>query len=231
MPSIITPEDIVSHLLGVEGKPVAFRPWSNRWQKWLLVFAVLCLVLGAVLVVAHRFFPFDSVRWAALGALALSQVVAAVYPLAMVLPSLRIFRDPTKTIADPVSMHFNAGIQAVSDLADTYAQHHLDYARDRLAQVVEQLRYRVGFMIGAVEKVGILPSSVAGYLSARELLQKPELASSGIEWAMAAYVAFYIAAMVFMLAAQRVEHLAPVAKHAAVKKRRDMSAKSGKAAA
>lgn len=229
MTPILTPKDIISHLLAADKKTSAFPPWSYRLQQWLTLIAIISFVIGAVLAVTYRHSPDTSVRWWALGVLAFSQIAAALTPLAVILPAVRTFGKPTKTIADPVLLHFNTDVQSITDLAQTYDQHHLDFARDRLAQVVEQLRYRVGFMIGAVEKVGILPSSVTGYFYAQDILQKPAYASSGIEGVFIAFVAFYIVAMVFLIASQRVERAALVAKHAAEKKQSDMRAKDSKA--
>lgn len=229
MTPIRAPEDIISHLLAADGKPPAFKPWSNRLQKWLFLTAISGFAGGATCAILYQYAPGTYLRWGTLGALALSQITASLYQLATVVPAIRMFGDPAKTIAAPAQQHFNADIQTITDLARMHEQHELDYARDRLAQVIEQLRYRLGFMIGAVEKVGVFPAAIAGYLHAKEILTTPAFASSGIEWVFAALVAFYIMATVFMTASQRLERLALVARHAAAKKQRDMPAKDGEA--
>lgn len=138
-----------------------------------------------------------------------------------------MFGDPAKTVAEPALQHFDADIQAITDLAQIYDQHHLDYARDRLTQVVEQMRFRVGFMIGAIEKIGIFPSAIAGYFYAKEILEKPTYSSSGLEWLFGVLVAFYLMAAVFMTASQRIERLALVARHAAAKKMAETRSRTG----
>jgi hypothetical protein len=227
MPEILTPKDILNTLMATDGVPSAFTPWSNNIQKYLFIAAVTLFVfgfLGAVSVKVNIFSP-EAKLWV-LGLVASSQLTAVIYQLAVIIPSVKMFGNPSKTIAEPAVKHFDADIQAITDLANTYDQHHLDYARDRLSQVVEQMKFRVGFMLGAIDKVGIFPSAITGYLYAREILSKPDYASSGLEWVFGGLVALYIAAVVFMTASQRIERLALVAKHAAAKKLSESSKKN-----
>jgi hypothetical protein len=228
MAQVLTPKDIVSHLLAADGKPSAFKPWNNDLQKWVFVLALACLSAGALIAlgVKQKLLPLEA-RWWALGTLAVSQIAAVVYQLTIVIPAVKMFGDPAKTVAEPAIQHFDADVQAITDLANTYEQHHLDYACDRLTQVVEQMKFRVGFMIGAIEKVGIFPGAIAGYFYAKEILEKPSYASSGLEWVFAGLVAFYIMATVFMTASQRIERLALVAKHAAAKKTTNLRQRNG----
>lgn len=222
MTQILTPKDIVGILLDTDDKPPAFKPWNNAVQKWLFLSAVSAFVVGALLAAGVKFqLSAEARAWGALGALTISQVAAALYQLAVVVPAVKTFGNPVKTIAEPAAEHFDADIQAISHLAKTFDQHHLDYARDRLAQIIDQRKFRIGFFIGSIEKVGIFPSAIAGYIYAKDILEKPEFKSSGIEWVFAGLVAFYIIAAVFMTASQRVERLALVARHAATKKLND----------
>lgn len=232
MTQILTPKDIINLLLATEGEPSAFTPWNNGLQKLVLIVAIGCFILGATIAFVVKLTDLDPdlrwhLRWWALGALVISQLSAVLYQLTHIIPAIRMFRNPAKTIAESALQHFDANIQAITDLAQTYDQHHLDYARDRLTQVVEQMRFRVGFMIGAIEKVGIFPSAIAGYFYAKEILEKPAYSSSGLEWLFGGLVALYIMATVFMTASQRIERLALVAKHAAAKKMAETRSRTG----
>ena len=80
-------------------------------------------------------------------------------------------------------------------------------------------------MIGAIDKVGVLPSAVAGFFYAKDLLSKPQFATSGIEWIFTALVALYILASHLVFVSQRLDRLTLILSHAASKKERDMEAK------
>ncbi|HSD39665.1 MAG TPA: hypothetical protein VLC92_19325 [Rhodocyclaceae bacterium] len=228
MSDILTPKDIINILVAADGAPSAFTPWNNKIQKVLFIATVSLFLLGFFGAVSVRFswLGAEAKLWI-LGLVALSQIMAVIYQITIIIPSVKMFGDPAKTVAEPAVKHFDADIQAITELATTFEQHHLDYARDRLAQVVEQMKFRVGFMLGAIDKVGIFPSAITGYFYAKEILSKPDYSSSGLEWVFGGLVALYIAAVVFMTASQRIERLALVAKHAAARKLFDSTKRNG----
>lgn len=228
MKKIITPSHIVESLLSREGRSISFRPWNNRLQKWFFIVAIATFVAGSALAVASKYFSATDLRWVALGALAVSQLAAALYQLAVIVPGIADISNPTKSISELATARFDEDVQTITRLAGTFEQHHLDYARDMLGQLVDQLRYRVGFMLGAIDKVGIFPGAIAGYVYAREILEKPNFSSSGIEWAFAALVAFYILAASLMTVSQRIERAALISRHAAAKRSSDSKTSSSK---
>jgi hypothetical protein len=231
MQTIITPRNIVDTLFAHDGESASFKPWNNSVQKWLIIAASVSLVLGALLALISKQTVKMDVRWWALGSLVFSQLTAVLYQLTVIIPGIRTIWNPTKTISDLAAERFDQDVQTITLLAKTFDQHHLDYARDHLTQLVAQLRFRIGFLIGAIDKVGVLPGAIAGYVYATDILKRPDLSTSGIEWAFAALVAFYLIAVALLTVSQRVEHASLIAAHAATKKANDAkvfsSAKGG----
>jgi len=127
-------------------------------------------------------------RWVALGCLVSAQIGGALYQLSILLPSLKLLKNSERSLATPAAEKFNDEIEQISELARDFEQHHLNYARDRLILIGNQLRQRISFMIGAINKAGVLPSAVAGFFYAKDILSKPQFATSKIEWIFIALV-------------------------------------------
>lgn len=223
MQTIITPRHIVESLCASEGRSRSFWPWSNAVEKWLFLMASGSFILGFLSALTTRTLEID-LRWWALGFLVASQVLAVVYQLCAMARAIRILSNPTQSISGPAADRFDKDVETITQLAATFDQHHLDYARDLLSQLVVQLRVRIGFMIGAIDKVGILPSAIAGYIYVKEILKSPDFSSSGIEWAFLGLSGFYILAVALLIVSQRIEHASLIAAHAATKKASDTKA-------
>ena len=90
----------------------------------------------------------------------------------------------------------------------------LEYARDSLALAAEQVRGRVSMLIGTLEKVGIIPLAVTGYLTAKKLLSDQTIQFFGIEWIFAFFIALYLLAIYMLSAAHQIDRIVLVLKQA-----------------
>lgn len=197
---------------------MSLKPWENRTQFVLFMISIIGLCFGFVCAAATHIWNEKWLAYSSLIFLVIAMVASAVYQLAVVIPALKILRHSEKSLTSPATERFNNDIDRISSLARDFERHHLEYARDRLTLITDQLRNRISFLVGAIEKVGILPLAVTGYLSAEKILSDPKLASSGIEWAFGALIALYLMAVHLLLVSQRLDRLVLIVRHAANKK-------------
>lgn len=215
---IITPKDILDSIIEGETKPLSLKPWENNIQFVLFVVSVGSLAGGFLAVAAIQIWRENWLGYTALILLVVAMVGSVVFQLAIAFPVLRMLRHSEKSLSTPATQRFNYDIERITSLAKDFEQHHLDYARDRLALISEQLRSRISFLVGAIEKVGVLPLAVTGYFSAKNILADPKMTVAGIEWAFVALIALYLMAIHLLLVSQQLERLVLIVKHAATKR-------------
>lgn len=215
---IVTPKDILASILEGESKPMSLKPWENRTQFILFMVSAISLCFGFFCAAATHIWSEKLLAYTSLIFLIIAMVGSAAYQLAVVIPALKVLRHSEKNLTSPATERFNNDIDRISSLARDFERHHLEYARDRLTLIADQLRSRISFLVGAIEKVGILPLAVTGYLSAEKILSDSKLTSSGVECAFGALIALYLMAIHLLLVSQRLDRLVLIVRHAASKK-------------
>lgn len=197
---------------------MSLKPWENRTQFILFMVSAISLCFGFFCAAATHIWSEKLLAYTSLIFLIIAMVGSAAYQLAVVIPALKVLRHSEKNLTSPATERFNNDIDRISSLARDFERHHLEYARDRLTLIADQLRSRISFLVGAIEKVGILPLAVTGYLSAEKILSDSKLTSSGVECAFGALIALYLMAVHLLLVSQRLDRLVLIVRHAASKK-------------
>lgn len=197
---------------------MSLKPWENRTQFILFMVSAISLCFGFFCAAATHIWSEKLLAYTSLIFLIIAMVGSAAYQLAVVIPALKVLRHSEKNLTSPATERFNNDIDRISSLARDFERHHLEYARDRLTLIADQLRSRISFLVGAIEKVGILPLAVTGYLSAEKILSDSKLTSSGVECAFGALIALYLMAIHLLLVSQRLDRLVLIVRHAASKK-------------
>ncbi len=68
-----------------------------------------------------------------------------------------------KSILDNRVDAFNDDIVLIYRLSKNYQEHYLEYAKNSVEQEVNQLKGRIGVIVGLIEKVGVFPLGIAAY--------------------------------------------------------------------
>lgn len=79
--------------------------------------------------------------------------------------------------------------------------------------MAKHLRERIGLLVGALDKVGIVPVAVTAYLSYAKAV-KDGISFGTYEWVGIAFVSLYIFAIRMSATAQWMEHVAELYDHA-----------------
>lgn len=220
---IVTPKDILDSILDGETKPLSLKPWENKAQLALFVVSAGTLFGGFLCFLATQIWPKDWLGYIALILLIIAAASSVLYELAVAYPIFKMLRHSEKSLSTPATQRFNHDIDRISSLAREFDKHHLEYARDRLGLISDQLRHRISFLVGALDKVGIIPLAFTGYVSAKKILADPRITSPGIEWAFGVLIALYLIAVHLLLVSQQLDRLVLIVKHAANKKENDKS--------
>jgi hypothetical protein len=218
MTELITPknslEDLLRGMTPLRSLKRLF--YRNHLQKWFGIVTLAALGAQILALIAFKWIiqaPLLGDVFVISWAVSLFSVMG--YQVAGTVPLFRI-----RAVLDPVIGSFNAEIDLIAHLAHTYESRHLEYAQDCLTLLVQHLRSRFAWLVGALDKVGLLPRAIMAYFSYPKILggQKQDLSTSPYidwTWGLSAFVVtIYLGATYFFSIAQQLDRFCVVLKHA-----------------
>lgn len=180
------------------GKLVEYL-YSNPIEKYSLRIGILCVIA------AFPFIPFEDYKivggWLCLVAV----VLFIVYTLASFLWNVRFIATPTKSYFADLTKRIEAEDKLISELA-LENPHQLGELLTRLRFERERLISRIGFLIGAIDKLGIIPAVVALYLTYAKTLDDANL--SEVPYPLLGFFAgIYVGCFLVKHVIDRIEHM------------------------
>jgi len=128
-------------------------------------------------------------------------------------------RNPEKDFLAPYANTFNDDVDLISDLVSTSEAHNLFYASKSFLLLAEQLKTRIALLVGAIDKVGIIPLGVTTYLSWAKL-SKENAVFGGVEWVLVTLVLLYFFAVRMSLVVQWLDRAALIFQTAAEQRKK-----------
>jgi phage shock protein PspC (stress-responsive transcriptional regulator) len=204
---LITPRKIIEIVLSRKTKSASFRPYETTTQRSLFFGALITVCAGVLAGIASKLLHQPNVAIGALVLILVSQLLAAAYQIASIAPEFEKLRNIERQISNPFVAEFNDDLDLVNEIAGIGEVHHLSFAESSFRLMAKQLRERIAILVGALDKVGVIPLVVTAYLSWVKI-QKEGLMFEGIQWFSVALVALYLFAIRMTSAAQWMERVA-----------------------
>jgi hypothetical protein len=144
---------------------------------------------------------------AALICLLLSAISAVAYQAATMLPELIKLKNLEREVADPFLARFDDDVDLIQELS-AYDERHLHYAQSMFEIGARQMRERIGVLVGALDKVGIVPFAVTSYVTYLRTVKDGLQPFGGSEWVGVAFLALFLFAARMISVAQWMEQVA-----------------------
>ena len=205
---LITPKNAIHIVLARKTKDAKFHPYQTTFQKRSFFAAAGLFCGGAIAAAVTYFWKNSHVALSGLLMLLASTIAATLYQIASALPDLVKLRNVEREISNPLLARFDDDMDLISELSQTHERHHLVYAKESFNLMARQLRERISLLVGAVEKVGIIPLVATSYLSLAKAKKDGLVAFSGVEWAFVAFLFLYLLALRLSSTAQWMELVA-----------------------
>ena len=213
MANIITPRDAITLVLECKTKDFRLQFYETVFQKISFIGSIGALALGMLTGIFFRYLHTEWLGWTALVSVSAAAVGAMTYQIAQLIPELMKLRNPEREISNPLVSTFNSDMDLIHQLATSFEHHHLSYAKVMYTNMARQMRERIGLLVGALDKIGIIPVAVTTYLSYAKAV-KDGLNFGPYEWIGIAFICLYLLAIRMASAAQWMEHIAELYAHA-----------------
>lgn len=214
MTKILTPRSAIERVLVSTTRAKKFTFYETGFQKVCFCLSVLFVLIGVILgvvtyFVENRYFALIGIVFILVG-----EGFFLTYLGAQMIPELWKMRDLEKEFIDPYAERFNDEIDLISDLASSHQARHLTYAASSFSLLAEQLKTRIALLVGAIDKVGIIPLGITTYFSSTKI-SKEMVVFGSVDWVLAALVLLYLFALRMSLVAQWLERQAALFRTAA----------------
>lgn len=185
------------------------RPYDNHFQKWVFWLMVDSLGLGLLIALSTKIFISENQKLFSLLFVVLSQVLSLVYQLSIIFQSVRVLKAPTRHFLEPVTASAAKDYQLAYNM-QRFNLSQLNYALARLRLEVAQIRSRVGILIGAVEKVGIVPVALTTAFSAYGYFADGKIAFEQVDWVVYALMGLYVSVLPVLFFSHKLDRYALV---------------------
>ena len=209
---IITPEQTITLVLQRKTKDASLRLYQTGAQKWSFWIATGAFLAGLASGLAFRMWKVDLLAWSALLLLLLSIAACAVYQAAHILPEAAKLKNIEREVSNPLVTDFNDDMDLIQQLSK-FELHHLSYAKAMYTNMAKHIRERCGLLVGALDKVGLLPLAATTYFSYAKAI-KDGLSFGPIEWVAYALIALFLFAIRMTSTAQWMECISELYGHA-----------------
>lgn len=213
MNAIITPSAVVEIVLQRKTNDFRLRFYETFTQK-LTFLGTVALMTAAVC--AGIVFMLSRIEWIGRMMLicsAASSLGAMLYQIAQLIPEFRKMRNPEREFSSPLVKTFNDDLDLIHELASSFELHHLSYAKAMYGHMAKQIRERIGLLVGALDKVGLIPVAVTAYLSYTKAV-KEGISFGPYEMTAIAFAFLYLLAIRLTATAQWMEHVSEIYSHA-----------------
>lgn len=227
------PKKIIEIVLEAKIKNTIFRLYETNMQKWLLLLSLGSFLLGILVAIGMRWPCIGENNYVVMLAYFLIAIIPSVfiiaYQITVIIPDLMKLmkiRCAEREISQSFMEHFNHDINLINSLSKTYEIHHLKFAKEHFLLMAKQLRERIGILVGALDKVGLIPIAITAFLGFRRIQKEELIQIDNATWAFVciiiALIFLYSLAVRMTLASQWMEEVAEIYDQAiAVKLKRE----------
>lgn len=180
------------------------KAYLNPFQKWMfwLMFIFFCIAILVALSTKVQVFSWQ--KPVALILVLLAQITGIFYQLSFVFEAFKIFKTPTRHFLEPITE------SAVRDfnLAESFSrfsESQLYYAKERLSLESAHMKSRVNLLVGALDKVGIVPVLVAWLMASYKYIANGTIAFEQIDWLVYGLLGLYLVMLPILFFAHKLE--------------------------
>jgi hypothetical protein len=164
MTKIWTAQDAVSIVLDRTTSDFRLRLYQSRAEKWCFWVIVASFVGASGTGLYSWIRASEDASLVAVLLFYISASVMLLYQVLQLLVELGTMKNPEKKMAQSFADAFNHSMDLIQELSG-FEHQHLSYAKSTFEQGAKQLRERIAVLVGALDKVGVIPLVVTTYLS------------------------------------------------------------------
>ncbi|MCZ4279843.1 hypothetical protein O4H49_03575 [Kiloniella laminariae] len=186
-------------------KKIDFRVFRTslfeQYLFWIMIFSAILAILFAV---STHFIVGYHLKIIANFLVVISQVAGILYQFSFLFLLSELIRRPTRHFLSRVAESASKDYELANELSH-FSMLQLNYTKDRLILECRNFRSRVGMLIGALEKIGVVPVFLSLFFSITNIPSENAEVIMGLEWLPYGVIALYVMVVCVSFFAHKLE--------------------------
>jgi hypothetical protein len=180
------------------------KAYLNPFQKWTFWLMFGFFGLAVIMALSTKIEIYDWQKPIALILVLLAQITGLLYQLSFVFEAFKIFKAPTRHFLEPVTESSVRDFELAESFS-RFTESQLYYAKERLSLESTHMRSRVNLLVGALDKVGIIPVLVAWILASYKYIADGSIVFEQIDWLVYGLLGLYLVTLPILFFAHKLE--------------------------
>ena len=180
------------------------RAYLNPFQKW--AFRLMFILFGMAILVALST-KAEVYFWQKPTALVLAlwaQISGLLYQLSFVFEAFKVFKAPARHFLEPVTESSVRDFELAESFS-RFTESQLYYAKERLSLESRHMRARISLLVGALDKVGIIPVFIVWVLAFYKYIANGSIIFEQIDWLVYGLLGLYLVTLPILFFVHKLE--------------------------
>ena len=180
------------------------KAYLNPFQKWTFWLMFVFFGLAIIVALSTKIEIYDWQKPTALILALLAQITGLLYQLSFVFEAFNIFKAPARHFLEPVTESSVRDFELAESFS-RFTESQLYYAKERLSLESTHMRSRVSLLVGALDKVGIIPVLVAWILASYKYIADGSIVFEQIDWLVYGLLGLYLVTLPILFFVHKLE--------------------------
>jgi hypothetical protein len=180
------------------------KAYLNPFQKWTFWLMFSFFGVAMIIAVSTKVEVYDWQKPIALILVLLAQISGLLYQLSFVFEAFKIFKAPARHFLEPVTESSVRDFELAESFS-RFTESQLYYAKERLSLESKHMRSRISLLVGALDKVGIIPVLVAWILASYKYIADGSIAFEQIDWLVYGLLGLYLVTLPILFFVHKLE--------------------------
>jgi hypothetical protein len=176
----------------------------NPFQKLTLGLSFLFFCIALIVALSTKISTSELQKPVALVFTFLSQTTGILYQLSFIFEASKIFKKPTRHFLRPIAKSSAVDFE-LAESFHKFTEQQLHYAKERISLERSHMKARVGMLVGALEKVGIIPVLVTWILASYKYIANGTITFDKIDWLVYLLLGLYVVMLPILSFAHKLE--------------------------
>lgn len=180
------------------------KAYLNPFQKWTFWLMFGFFGLAILVAISTKIEVYDWQKPTALILSLLAQLTGLLYQFSFIFEAFKIFKAPTRHFLEPVTESSVRDFELAESFS-RFTESQLYYAKERLSLEGKHMRSRVSLLVGALDKVGIIPVLASWSLAYYKYTANGSIAFEQIDWLVYGLLGLYLVTLPILFFAHKLE--------------------------
>lgn len=180
------------------------KAYLNPFQKWAFWLMFGFFIAAILVALSTKLEVFFWQKPTALILILLAQISGLLYQASFIFEVFKVFKAPARHFLEPITESSVRDFE-LADSFSRFTESQLYYVKERLSLESKHMRSRVSLLVGALNKVGIIPVLITWILASYKYMADGSISFEQIDWLAYGLLGLYLATLLILFFVHKLE--------------------------